>query len=96
MRFESRHRQNVIYQLYNREDKNKEKEAGNGPSLKKSKVGVITCIIKTTTSCLSLQHHYFGLTDGDWLLQGQKLNPGPLVPEKCLVKHKPKILEEDD
>ena len=24
-----------MYQLYNRKDKNKEKEAGNGPSLKK-------------------------------------------------------------
>ena len=33
--FESRHRQNFIYQLYNRKDKNKEKEAGKGPSLKK-------------------------------------------------------------
>ena len=32
--FESRHRQNCIYQLYNRKDKNKEKEAGNGISLK--------------------------------------------------------------
>ena len=34
--FESRHRQNFIYQLYNRKDENKEKEAGNGPSLKKN------------------------------------------------------------
>ena len=36
MRFESRHRQNVIYQLYNRKVENKEKEVGNGPSFKKS------------------------------------------------------------
>ena len=35
LQFESRHRQNFIYQLYNRKDENKEKEAGNGPSLKK-------------------------------------------------------------
>ena len=34
-RFESRHRQSFIYQLYIRKDENKEKEAGNGPSLKK-------------------------------------------------------------
>ena len=34
-RFKSSHRQNFIYQLYNRKDKNKEKEAGNGSSLKK-------------------------------------------------------------
>ena len=34
-RFESYHRQNFIYQLYNRKDENKEKEAGNGPSLKR-------------------------------------------------------------
>ena len=35
--FESRRRQNFIYQLYskNRKDENKEKEAGNGPPLKK-------------------------------------------------------------
>ena len=33
-RFESSHWQNFIYQLYNRKDKNKEKEAGNGPSIK--------------------------------------------------------------
>ena len=33
-RFESRHWHNFINQLYNRKDKNKEKEAGNGPSLK--------------------------------------------------------------
>ena len=37
-KFESCHRQHVIYQFmdqqYNRKDKNKEKEAGNGPSLK--------------------------------------------------------------
>ena len=35
--FESRHWQNLIYQLYNRiteEDKNRETESGNGPSLK--------------------------------------------------------------
>ena len=31
----SRHRQNFIYQLYIRKDKNKEKESGNGPSWKK-------------------------------------------------------------
>ena len=35
-RFESSHLQNFICQLYNRKDQNKEKEAGNGPSLKKS------------------------------------------------------------
>ena len=35
--FESRHWQNFIYQLYNRKDENIEKEAGNGPSLKKEK-----------------------------------------------------------
>ena len=29
------HRRNFIYQLYNRKDKIKEKEAGNCPSLKK-------------------------------------------------------------
>ena len=34
---ESRHEQNFIFQLYNRKGKNKEKEAGNGPSLKKEK-----------------------------------------------------------
>ena len=38
-KFKSHHRQNFIYQiiyyLYNRKDKNKEKEAVNGPSLKK-------------------------------------------------------------
>ena len=34
-RFESRHQQNFIDQLYNRKDENKEKKAGNGPSLKK-------------------------------------------------------------
>ena len=34
-RFKSRHRQNFTYQLYNRKDKNREKEAGNGPALKK-------------------------------------------------------------
>ena len=37
--FKSRHRQNfiyqIIYQLFNRKDKNKEKEAGNRPSSKK-------------------------------------------------------------
>ena len=32
--FKSRHWQNIIYQLYNRKDENKEKEAGNGPSFK--------------------------------------------------------------
>ena len=31
-RYESRHWRNFIYQLYIRKDKNKEKEAGNGPS----------------------------------------------------------------
>ena len=31
--FESRHWHNFIYQLYNRKDKNKEKVAGNGPSI---------------------------------------------------------------
>ena len=36
-RFESRHRQSFIYQLYIRKDENKEKEAGNGPSFKKTK-----------------------------------------------------------
>ena len=39
LRFEPRHRQSliyqIIYQLYLRKDENKEKEAGNGPSLKK-------------------------------------------------------------
>ena len=35
-RFKFRHRQNFIYQLYIRKNKNKEKEAGNVPSLKKS------------------------------------------------------------
>ena len=30
--FESGHWQNFIYPMYNRKDKNKEKEAGNGPS----------------------------------------------------------------
>ena len=34
--FKSRHQQTFFYQLYNRKDKNKEKEARNGPSLKKS------------------------------------------------------------
>ena len=38
-RFEPCHRRNFVYQficqLYNRKDENKEKEAGNGPSLKK-------------------------------------------------------------
>ena len=35
--FKSQHRQSLIYQfLLNRKDKNKEKESGNGPSLKKS------------------------------------------------------------
>ena len=33
--YKSRHRQNIIYQLYNRKDRNKEKEARNGPSLKR-------------------------------------------------------------
>ena len=33
-RFESRHQQNFIYQLYNSKDEYKEKEAGIGPSLK--------------------------------------------------------------
>ena len=33
-RLEPRHQRKVIYQLYNIEDENKEKEAGNGPSLK--------------------------------------------------------------
>ena len=32
--FKSRHQQNFIYELYNGKDKNKEEEAGNGPSLK--------------------------------------------------------------
>ena len=32
LRFKSRHWQNFIYQLYNRKDENKEKDAGNGPS----------------------------------------------------------------
>ena len=36
LRFESKHRQNFIYQLYNRQDENKEKEVGNGPSLLKN------------------------------------------------------------
>ena len=31
--FESRPKQNFIYQLYDRKDENKEKEAGNGPTL---------------------------------------------------------------
>ena len=31
-RFKSKHRQNFIFQLYNRKDKHKEKEAENGPS----------------------------------------------------------------
>ena len=31
-RFEPRHWQNFIYQLYNRKDENKEKEAGNSPT----------------------------------------------------------------
>ena len=35
LQFESRLQQNFIYLLFNRKDKNKEKEAGNGPSLKK-------------------------------------------------------------
>ena len=35
LQFGSRHRPNFIYQLYNRKDENKEKEAGNGPSSKK-------------------------------------------------------------
>ena len=34
LQFESRHQQNIIYQLYNRKDENKEKEAANAPSLK--------------------------------------------------------------
>ena len=34
-RFEPCRWRNFIYQLYNRKDKNKEKEAGKGPSLKK-------------------------------------------------------------
>ena len=36
--FESQHWQNFIYQLYieKRKDENKEKEAGNGPSLKRT------------------------------------------------------------
>ena len=38
--FESRHQQNFIYHLYNRKYKNKEKEARNGPSLKKLKRNV--------------------------------------------------------
>ena len=37
-RFESRHRHNCINQLYNRKHQNKEKEAGNGPSLKSGKI----------------------------------------------------------
>ena len=35
LRFESRHWQNFIYQLYNRKDENELKEAGNGPTFKK-------------------------------------------------------------
>ena len=43
-RFESTHRQIFIFKLYNRKDKNKEKEkeAGNGPSLKKGLIGPTT------------------------------------------------------
>ena len=37
--FEFRHRKNIIYKLYNRKDENTEKEAWNGPSLKKSFIG---------------------------------------------------------
>ena len=37
---ESSHQQNFIYQLYNRKDENKQKEARNGPSLKKLKRNV--------------------------------------------------------
>ena len=33
LQFQSRHRQNFIYQLYKRKDKTKSKEAGNGPSI---------------------------------------------------------------
>ena len=37
-RFKSQHRQSFVYQLeLNRKDENKEKEAGNGPPLKKLK-----------------------------------------------------------
>ena len=36
LRFKCRHRQNFIYRLYNRKDENKEKEAGIGPSFKKT------------------------------------------------------------
>ena len=36
-RFESRHGQNFICQMYNRKDKNKEKEAWNGPLKNKNK-----------------------------------------------------------
>ena len=39
-RFESRYQQNFIYQMYN--CKSKEKEAGNGPSLKKPPVLIIS------------------------------------------------------
>ena len=35
--FKSRNQENYTYQLYYRKDENKEKEAGNGPSFKKTR-----------------------------------------------------------
>ena len=51
-RFESRHRQNLIYHLYNRKDENKEKRGWEWPIFKKIKTGpklnsrrVVGCLI---------------------------------------------------
>ena len=52
--FESSHQQNFIYQLFYRNNENKEKEAGNGPSLKKTCVlSFILCLPDNLTSVIT-------------------------------------------
>ena len=58
LRFESRHRQKFIYQLYNRKRK-KENKAGNGPSLKKHltrwiKVSMVIKFLSSWCHCLKI------------------------------------------
>ena len=53
--FVSRHQQNFTYQLYNRKDKNTEKEAGNGPSFKKGRWASVIPIINSMSQVNSKQ-----------------------------------------
>ena len=96
--FESRHQHNYINRFYNRNDKNKEKEARNGPSLKKNLLGVRSGVVDWQSAPLG----YGALCSNNYFkkiseAQKRDLNQGWLcrksqhflcaMPSPCWIKY---------